>query len=228
MRRLIITLLLVVATLPALEAQRRYRPDFAIGGKAGATVSSMSFSPHVDQTWTPGFMAGFVARYIEQNHFGIIAELNVEQRGWKEKYEKGEPFSYRRIFTYIQLPLLTHIYFGNDRFRGFFNAGPEVGYMIGSSISANFDYANPGSVEGYPAGYRNSEQLNKKVENRFDYGISAGVGMEMIFRHRHSVLIEGRFYYGLGNIFHASKKDYFSASRGMSIEVTAAYLFRLR
>ena len=52
--------------------------------------------------------------------------------------------------------------------------------------------------------------------------------MEMIFRHRHSVLVEGRFYYGLGNIYPASKADTFSASRNMSLEITLGYNFRIR
>ena len=100
--------------------------------------------------------------------------------------------------------------------------------MIGSSISANFNWHDVQSVEGYPQRYRTNRQLDMDVENRFDYGISGGIGMELIMKRRHSFMIEGRFYYGLGNIFHATKKDYFSASRGMSIEITAAYLFRLR
>ena len=41
-------------------------------------------------------------------------------------------------------------------------------------------------------------------------------------------MLEGRFYYGLGNIFHSAKKDVFSASRGMSIELTLGYMIRVR
>lgn len=228
MKRLLLTILPPLLMAFAIHAQREYSPNFALGGKAGATISRMSFSPKIDQSMTAGFMAGVVARYTEEKHFGIIAELNIEQRGWREKYESDEPYSYRRTLTYLQLPLLTHIYFGSDRFKFFINAGPEIGYMISSSVSANFNYQDVSSVAGYPGGYRVSEQLAKDVENRFDYGISAGIGMESVIKKRHSLMLEGRFYYGLGNIFHAARKDYFSASRGMSIEVTLAYLFRIR
>lgn len=225
-----VRLILVVATLLPLSAmaQREYSPNFMLGASAGATLSQMSFSPHIDQTWTTGATMGVRARYTEEKLFGIIAELNITQRGWKEKYEPGDNFSYRRTLTYLQLPLLTHIYFGSDKFRGFVNLGPEVGYMISSKISADFDYCNIGSVPGYPMGYRTSEQLDMEISNKFDYGIAGGIGMEYFINRRNSVMLEGRFYYGLGNIFPASKRDFFSASRSMAIEITAGWMFRLR
>jgi len=227
-KRLLFCITIAAITTLTSTAQREYSPNFAIGAKAGATISSMSFSPKIDQAMLPGFIAGIVARYTEERHFGIIAELNIQQRGWREKYDPGDNFSYSRTLTYLQLPLLTHIYFGSDRFKGFVNLGPEIGYMLTSSINADFDYTDINSVTGYPMGYRVNQQLAMDIQNRFDYGISGGVGMEYVAKRRHSIIIEGRFYYGLGNIFHATKKDYFSASRGMSIEITAAYMFRLR
>lgn len=219
--------LMTALWLPA-AAQRKYSPDLAVGGKAGATLSMMSFSPKVTQGLLPGFMAGVTMRYTEEKLFGLIVELNLEQRGWSEKYDPGYDFHYTRTLTYLQLPLLTHIRFGSDRVKAFVNIGPEIGFMLGSSVNANFDWKNLSAVPGYPGGYRTSQQLAMEISNRFDYGISAGIGLELILRKRHSLMLEGRYYYGLGNIFPASKKDYFSASRGMSIEITAAYLFRIR
>lgn len=219
--------LMTALWLPA-AAQRKYSPDLAVGGKAGATLSMMSFSPKVTQGLLPGFMVGATMRYTEEKLFGLIVELNLEQRGWSEKYDPGYDFHYTRTLTYLQLPLLTHIRFGSERVKAFVNIGPEIGFMIGSSVNANFDWKNLAAVPGYPGGYRTSQQLAMEISNRFDYGISAGIGMELILRKRHSIMLEGRYYYGLGNIFPASKKDYFSASRGMSIEITAAYLFRIR
>lgn len=228
MRKTIITLLLILATASCAVAQRQYSPNLAIGAKAGATISRMSFSPSTDQKMLTGFIAGITARYMEEKHFGLIAELNIEQRGWQEDFsEPPAPFNYKRTLTYIQLPLLTHIYFGSDRARGFFNLGPEVGYMISNSIKSNFDYNDPASVEGFPLHNRVTNQMSMEIKNKFDYGIAAGVGAELIMARRHSLILEGRFYYGLGNIFPSAKKDYFSASRGMSIQVSASYMFRL-
>lgn len=215
-----------VALTGAAHAQRQYSPNLAVGVKGGMTMSRMSFSPSPKQSMLNGMMLGVTARYMEENHFGLIAEFNVEQRGWKEDFE-GAPFSYSRTLTYLQLPLMTHIYFGSEVARGFVNLGPEVGYMLGSSIKSDFDYMHPAAVPGFPSRNRVTEQMGMEIKNRFDYGISAGAGVELIARRRNSFILEGRFYYGLGNIFPGAKRDYFSASRGMSIQITAGYMFRI-
>lgn len=217
-----------MALLPfGAKAQRYYSPDFAIGVRAGATLSEMAWSPSVIQKFTPGVTFGVVARYTEENHFGIIGELNLTQRGWAESFDKEVGLTYSRHFTYVQLPVMTHIFFGSKKFRFFVNLGPEIGIMIGDKITSNFDYTDIGSVGKFPANHR-SEQLNMEVAHRIDYGIAAGIGGEARMKGKHSVMIEGRFYYGIGNVFSSNRGDTFGASRGMSIEITAAYLFRVK
>lgn len=230
-KRLIISSVIVVLSAMShmATAQRYYTPHFDIGGKAGITMSNMQFSPSVEQAMLMGEMAGITMRYTEEKIFGLIAELNIEQRGWKEGFEKDEgDFDYRRHFTYVQLPLLTHIYFGGKKFKGFVNLGPSVGYMIGDKITSNFDYENPGSVSGFPMQYRSVEQMRMDVSNKFDYGIMAGAGMELIMKRKHSFLLEFRYYFGLGNVFPSSRKDVFSASRGTSIQVSLGYMIRVK
>ena len=139
--RLLISACLFAAAVVSSVAQRYYSPDFSIGIKGGATLSQMSFMPTVRQKMTEGMTFGVMARYTEEKLFGLIAELNVTQRGWKEDYEE-HPFSYSRRLTYIQLPLLTHIYFGSRHMKCFVNLGPEVGLMLHDRIKANFNYAD--------------------------------------------------------------------------------------
>lgn len=231
-KRFIAAVAAVVALCSCAMAQRTYSPEFYIGGRAGATLSRMSFTPNVKQGWLTGATAGIAMRYTEEKIFGLMAELNIRQSGWKESFEdKEDPraaslFAYHRQLTYIQLPIMTHIYFGR-RVKGFFNLGPSVSYMLGSSISSNFDYRNPQSVENFPHRNRTTEQMSMEIANRFDYGIVGGAGMEVRVARRHSMLLEGRYYFGIGNIFKSSKKDFFSASRGSSIEITLSYLFKV-
>ena len=77
------------------SAQKHYEANITIGGKAGATMSRISFSPSVPQSMLNGIMMGVTFRYIEERNFGLIAEVNVEQRGWKEKFEET-PYQYQR------------------------------------------------------------------------------------------------------------------------------------
>ncbi len=209
------------------NAQRMYSPDFSLGIRAGATLSNMAWQPSVRQSMTPGITFGVTARYTEEKYFGLVADLNITQRGWAEKYKDNPEFSYRRQFTYIQLPVMTHIYFGSAKFRGFVNLGPSIGYMLQDKITANFDYSDIPSVKGYPTD-RHNEQLTEPVYRKFDYGITGGVGAEFRLMRKHSFMIEARYYFGIGNVFSSKRGNTFGASRPNSIEITAAYMFRLK
>ena len=227
MMRSLLLALALAATLFTASAQTHYEGNIAVGAKGGVTLSRLKFSPSVPQTMLPGFMAGVTFRYIEEKHFGVIAELNLEQRGWKEKFD-GLNYAYQRRLTYLQLPMLTHIFFGNNKVRGFFNAGPEIGLLIGTGTKANFDYANVELIEGFPTENRETDQYKLDVKNKFDYGISAGLGLELIGRNKHSFTVEGRFYYGLRDVFSNHSTDPFSSSSSMSIMVTLGYYYRIK
>ena len=207
-------------------SQRTYEPKFYVGGHAGVSLSRVNFSPSVPQSFLIGKQVGISGRYAEESNFGLIAELNLVQRGWSEKFEDS-PLSYQRTINYINIPILTHIFFGSKKFKAFFNLGPEVSFMLGESSSSNFDYNKPSSVVGFPQTHR-TEQYGMSVSTKFDYGISAGAGIELILAGKHSIMLDGRFYYGLGNIFPSHKTDYFSASPNMSILVNIGYMIRVQ
>ena len=58
----VLSLLTVLFFVAILSAQTHYKPKIYIGGKAGATLSKMSFSPGVEQSWLPGLAAGVAFR----------------------------------------------------------------------------------------------------------------------------------------------------------------------
>ncbi|MCM1035727.1 MAG: PorT family protein [Bacteroides sp.] len=208
-------------------AQSHYRSRISIGGHAGATMSRIDISPSVPQSMLQGYMGSVRVRYAEEKLFGLVAELGVAQRGWKEKFEDS-PLQYRRQFTYLTLPVMTQIIFGGRRVKCFVNLGPEVSYMLGESTSANFDYTRPTAAPGWPDVPRQTEQMVMPVKNKFDYGITGGVGCEFYVQPRHSLTLEVRYYFGLGNVFPSSKADTFSASRCTSIEAAVGYYFKLK
>lgn len=209
-----------------MSAQTHYESNISVGAKGGVDFSRMFFNPSVKQGMLLGGVGGFTFRYIEEKHFGIIAELNIEQRGWKENFEEY-PLSYSRSLTYLQIPVLAHIYFGNDHARFFVNAGPEIGFLLGESTSSDFNHEDISSVANFPAN-RVSSQYSLKAGNKVDYGISAGLGTEIFINRKHSVSLEGRFYYGLGNVFKSGRTEEFNASNSMSVMVTLGYWFRLK
>jgi hypothetical protein len=226
MKRLAFILAVLLVTI-ATHGQTHYEGTFAVGGKAGVTLSKVNFNPTVQQTMLPGITAGAMFRYIEEKHFGLIAELNMTQRGWKEKYEESD-YSYRHSFTYVELPIMTHIFFGNERIKGFFNLGPEINVLLGDGIKSNFSYQDAATMDYFINNPRRIEQMTMKVKNKLDYGICGGAGMELKLNPKHSVLLEGRFYYGLTDVFPNHKTDIFSSSNSMTVMVTLGYFYKLK
>ena len=220
-------LILALLTTLLATAQAHYQGTIAVGGKAGATFSRVNFNPSVEQTMLPGMTAGVMFRYIEEKNFGLIAELNMTQRGWKEVFKDAD-YKYNHQFTYLELPIMTHIYFGSQRVKGFFNLGPEINVMLGDGIKSNFAYQDAAGMDYFINDPRHIEQMTMKVKNRLDYGICAGAGMELNLNPKHSVLLEGRFYYGLTDVFPNHKTDTFSSSNSMTIMVTLGYFYRLK
>lgn len=226
MRRLAFIIIAVLAALP-ITAQTHYEGTIAVGGKAGATFSKVNFNPSVQQSMLPGITAGAMFRYIEEKNFGLIAELNLTQRGWKEAYDDAD-YNYSHRFTYLELPIMTHIFFGNQRVKGFFNLGPELNVMLGDGISSNFDYQQAASMDYFVKNARHIEQMTMDINNRLDYGICGGAGMEINLNAKQSLLLEGRFYYGLTDVFSSHKTDVFSSSNSMTVMVTLGYFYRLK
>lgn len=216
----------IVAAGLSANAQTHYSSNISVGVKGGVDLSRVMFTPSVKQGFLLGGNVGVTFRYIEENHFGLIAEVNWEQRGWKENFEEY-PFEYSRTIDYIQIPFLAHIYFGK-RGRFFFNAGPEIGFRIGESTKANFDYNNLSSVTGFPTSLRTTYQYQMAAENKVDFGISAGLGGEFSLNRRNSIYIEGRFYYGLGNVLKSGRTENFRGSNSMSIMASVGYWFRVK
>lgn len=209
-----------------LEGQTHYSSNVAVGVKGGMDFSQVFFNPKVKQKFLPGATAGLMIRYIEENHFGLIGELNFAQRGWQENFEE-DPFNFSKTLDYIDLCFMAHIFFGN-RGRFFFNAGPQVGYYLGERVKSNFNPEEMGSISGFPNVNRINQQMIEPVTIKMDYGISAGLGGEFNINRKNSLSVECRFYFGLANIFSSKRADYFNASNQMSLSATLGYWFRIK
>lgn len=226
MKRIIVLFASLLSIAVAGFSQTHFDSRIDIGAKGGVTFSNVMFKPSIMGKFGMGYTAGLTFRYTEENHFGLIAEVNFVQRGWAEKFE-NLPYNYQRILNYIEIPVMSHIYFGR-RGKFFFNAGPEIAYYLGDKIKSNFDYQNTGNLEGFNDKKRRMEQLTMKVSQKLDFGIVAGLGGEFSINPRNSIAVEARVYYGIGNVMPSGRQDTFTVSNQLSIGVTAGYWFRLK
>lgn len=226
MRKILLFFFTVLGYVASSQAQTHFDSRVDIGARGGVTFSTVMFKPSIMGKLGMGYTGGLTFRYTEENHFGLIAEVNLVQRGWAEKFE-DLPYSYQRVLNYVEVPVMSHIYFGS-RGKFFINAGPEIAYFIGDKIKSNFDYTDVSGLEGFNDKNRRTEQLTMNVSQKLDFGIVAGLGGEFSINRRNSLALEARVFYGIGNVMPSGRQDTFTVSNQLSVAVTAGYWFRIK
>ena len=226
MKKLILSALVCLFALPMMAQLGEERQNWAVGVNMGMNMTKVDFSPRIKQKSHNGMAFGLTARYMCEQYFnmmcGIQAEINYTQRGWKEDIEDGTENTYSRTMNYVEIPLLAHLAFGKDALdkgvKFFVNMGPQVAFFLNEKEKMSENW-NP---SGRPNGV--IQQYGKMVENKFDYGLLGGLGLELSTKAGH-FLLEGRFYYGLADFWGSLKKDDFGRSGHSYMGVKLTYLF---
>ena len=236
---LLIILLFSLTTLSAKAQVGEHRNDLAVGVNAGYGLNTIGFVPKVSQKMHGGLTGGFSVRYVCEKYFkticSVAAEVNYAALGWNEDIldamdqpvinpKTGKAESYNRTISYIQVPVFAHLAWGKEQkgFQFFFQAGPQFGLYLGESTSSNFNWDDRNLDD---RSNKTDAQGTMSVENKFDYGIAAGLGAEYSVPNLGHFQLEARYYYGLGNIYGDTKRDYFGKSNHNTIVVKLAYLF---
>ena len=201
-------LLLLLATTTMVEAQQNdiFKSKFALGVGGGPVFSSIDFDPTIPQNTNQAFSAGVSFKFISEKHLGLLAELNYTQRGWTEDFSelpKNPDHAYSRTLNYIELPLMTHIYFGN-KVKFILNLGPQISYMFSDKFSMNdalSDYVDKTMKEDPDAPFFLQYE---DLDSKFDYGLLGGAGIAFDTGVG-SFNLEGRYYFGLGDSFDNSR-----------------------
>ncbi|MDR1371466.1 MAG: PorT family protein [Dysgonamonadaceae bacterium] len=213
-----------------------FQPEWAFGVNGGVTLSKVGFNPTVAQTTLLQYAGGITARYISERNVGLQLELNYSLRGWKEKTDsvniyRTTPVSpvptpddpirytnYSRSLAYLELPILTHIYFNmGKRMRIIFLMGPQISYYLNEKVLESERVIDRSSI--------NSTYYDQKVQRIFDYGILGGMGFELRTGIG-SFVLDGRYYFGLSDVFSSHKADPFQASSNQIINIKLSYLFK--
>ncbi len=242
MKNIIKLLAVALSFLPLTIAAQvgQHRNDLSVGVNGGYVLSNVGFDPKVAQDYHGGITGGMSIRYICEKYFNTICsiygEVNYASIGWKEDIQtntggqvvnaNGVAEAYSRTINYVQIPVFAHLAWGKERkgWNFFFQAGPQIGLYLSESTSKNYDSPNLAS-DGTGRSNTTVAQENMPVEKKFDYGIAAGLGAEWSNPRLGHFLLEARYYYGLGNIYGNTKKDFFGKSNHGNIVIKATYLF---
>lgn len=201
---------------------------------------------------TFGLTARYTCEKYFSSICAVVAEVNYTQMGWKEKIldindqpvplhtDETQTLHYARKINYIQVPMLARLGWGRERngLQFFIQLGPQLGFCMSDKSDTNFDVRDPAfnpNIENSKYGsayqYANKRvshvvaQDSMAIENKIDYGIALAGGLEFSNRHVGHFIVEGRYYYGLGNIYGNTKRDYFGRSNFGTIMAKFTYLF---
>lgn len=240
MRHYLYIAFLLILPFSASAQIGEHRNTFSVGANAGYVLSDVGFEPTVSQGYHGGLTGGFTIRYTCEKYFNTIAaiqgEINYASIGWKQEIKNrqdgpvinsnGNAEKYSRTINYIQIPVLAHLAWGKEDqgFNFFVNLGPQVGFYLGDTVDKNYDEPN---INDEQTGRSNTviAQETMDIEKKVDYGIAFGGGLEYAHRRLGRFELEGRYYYGLGNLYGNSKRDYFAISNMQSIIIKLSYLF---
>ncbi len=221
-----LTLFAALAISLSAKAQTSaFKPEWSVGVNAGINFPRIDFNPSVRNASLTGKTLGASVRYTSEKNFGISAELNYSELGFRQNFEDYDPsYAYTREMNYLSLPVMTHIYFGKKA-RFVFHVGPQLNLLLSNreaySESLSTLIASGKAAETLGV----AKHFGKSIDRRFDYGIALGTGMEL----RSPVgefMLEGRYYLGLGDVFNNSRSDYFSRSAHRVASVKLTYFIK--
>jgi hypothetical protein len=176
--------------LSPLQAQWR------IGASGGATYNWYSIDTHYqtdfryDGAW--GWNAAVFTQYNFFDWLGLRAEIEATERN--HRFRRTGIFTgtnYTVHNTYLQVPVMVQFSFGGKKVRGFVDAGVYAGcWLAGRYKGTNYDMI-------VNATYSLDEPyiFQSKKDQRADFGLAGGLGIEYRFLEHWAIHAEGRCYY---------------------------------
>lgn len=187
------------------------------GLKGGYTMSNISFTPVEDtkMLFGNGFDLGLSIKHYNAKYVGFQAELYSTKRGFRKPTDETNNFSYRRINTYIELPMFIQFRLNLKFAYIHVNAGPYIAYLLSAEEGDN----TSGSFK------MEKIEFNVLRDNRFDYGLMGGLGLSYDFRWG-TIQADARVSYGFADLYDHSYKGMPSQSISVTQNVTVAYFYR--
>lgn len=168
-------------TVPGLAQDEN---PMRLGVKGGVNLSNFRVDEIADNNMKAGLNLGLFAKLPVGSMFSIQPELLYSSKGSKLKYDnfiQGEG-EYRFNMNYLELPVLAVFNIGKH-----FNihAGPYAAFLTSSNIK---DMDDDGTIDGV-------KDIDVDNFNRFDYGVAAGIGIDV-----NGFIAGARYNYGLQEI----------------------------
>ncbi len=223
MKRLVNITILTLLFVAPQQLMAQWRIGASVGyGYNTYTVDRHYMTDYKDEgRW--GLTAGMVGQYDFFDWLGLRAELNWTEKGRRlSRSHIMETVDYKIYNHYLQLPVMAAFSFGGSRVRGFCNAGLYGGYWMKSHYRG-FD-TNVITDKTYLV--EKDLDFDSERDQRWDFGLAGGLGVEWKFARHWAAQSEFRCYYSTTSV----TRDYQRVSDPRyntytGIVFTAFYLF---
>ncbi len=167
----------------AVEAQTNSGTDAQFGIKGGLNLSNIYTEDVDDNNVLPSFNAGFYATLPITSFIAIQPEVLYSRKGSELTYDNAFATGKAKFnLNYVEVPVLVKI---NLTKNLNIHAGPYFAYLIDANVKNESD----GGTIDFEETYDNDDF------NKFDAGISGGIGLDF-----DSIGIGARYNYGLTTI----------------------------
>ncbi len=202
-RALVLPALLLALTLPA---SAQWRAGISLGYTHNKLDTDPGYAYDLRHDSRGGFTVGIPVQYNFTDWFGLRAEALFVQKAYST-YRTG---IYNQLYTntcnsYLQFPIMANFSFGGERLRGFVNAGGFLGgwlssHQKGTTIRYFSEEDGDESGQVTPENeYRFDEKVpfDSRRDNRFEAGLTGGLGISYRVLSYLTLELEGRCYYSL-------------------------------
>ena len=216
--KLVICMLMVCC---AVHAQWR----LGVSGGGDYNFYSIQTSYQTDYHYTGrwGATAAIFTQYNFLDWVALRAELEMVQKNHLfYRTLKYKDTRYVTNNTYLQLPVMTQFSFGGNKVRGFVNAGIYAGCWLDSHLKGTI--TAPGGTSVYPVDEK--QPFLDARDQRWDFGLSGGIGLEYRFVEHWVLHLEGRCYYSFISTSHQSSviaDNRYNTT--LAIQLGCAYIF---
>lgn len=202
MRKQILLTLLLLPLSGMLYSQ--FSAGVSVGYDRNNLTTGSSYRSFVRHEAKSGFAIGLPVRYDFRDWFGIQSELTYMQKNNKTVRDHSyDGFTNESTNSYLQIPLMAHLSFGGEKLRGFVNLGGYGGYWLTSkNAGVGMNLFGNGPEMVYP--YDEKYEFDSRRDNRLEFGLVGGGGMQYALNDKYTLFVEGRYYYSLTDM----QKDY--------------------
>ena len=155
---------------------------WSFGPEVGVSISKYGQDAGTNDFKTGAF-GGLFLTYSIENTFGITTKLLYSQKGASFKSSDT-----KQTLNYLEIPVIGRFFLNKEgTFRPNIFVGPSFGFLTGATNKVGSNERV--NVDNY-----------KAIYNTFDFGVTGGIGFNILISNETYFIIDARYTHGLSDI----------------------------